>query len=143
MAELSFIKGSPERIDISELIKGAREAAEIIEDRIDPEESVWDADDEENAREDLKALAEILEEAGYTTDEDDPEDIISMLQQLDNETGGVFIEEGQLEEHARALYEDSSWPTIIADNINWQGVVDDMTNGAYETTVNNGTYWAI
>jgi hypothetical protein len=137
MAELSFINGTPDSINIQQLIDGAREISDILAD--DDEVEPYDSDTIENAREDLKSLQEILAELGYSVET--PEEVVDALGSVGRETSGEFIEEGQLEQVARNRYEDENWSSIISSNINWQGVVDDMTEGVYEMTINNGTYY--
>jgi hypothetical protein len=137
MAELSFIDGTPDSINIEQLLAGAREISDILAD--DDEVEPYDADTIENARADLKSLQEILAELGYSVET--PEEVVDALESVGRETSGEFIEEGQLEQVARNRYEDESWSSIISSNINWQGVVDDMTEGVYEMTINNGTYY--
>jgi hypothetical protein len=142
MAFLSFIDGTPEQLTVQALLDGAQEAAEILLEEPDEDGSrIWDDEDRNDAQADIDALAEILHEVGYNG-VSNVDEVIYFLKALDGEVT-AFIEEGQLEEQARARYEDSDWPSIIASNINWQGVVDDMTNGVYEITVNNGTYYAV
>lgn len=142
MAELSFIDGTPDHISIDDLVTGAREVRDILEGRAEyGDDSDYTEDDEREAREDFEALKEILSEAGYPTET--PEDVVSALETLDSTEGPTLTERDSVEERARDLYEDDTWPSIIAGNINWDGIVEDMLSGTTEVTINNGTYYPL
>lgn len=138
MAYLGFIDGTPDRISIQQLIDGAREALDIIEDG-NEDEPIWSDRDRSEAQLDLDGLSEILAELGYAGREG--EEIVDALESVARETSGEFVEYGSLTELALSRYEDPSWSSLISSNINWSGVVDDMIEGVYEMTINNGTYY--
>lgn len=134
MAELSFIEGTPDSINLDDLIKGAQEAQATLDDyEAAPE-------DLDTAREDLEALVEILEQAGIVSA---PEDVADHLRSFQRESGDTWIERDSVEQYARDNYDDENLSNLIRSNINWEGVGEDLIAGLYEFPINNGIYYPL
>lgn len=135
MAELSFIEGTPDRITFDELVKGAREALSIWQD-----EEIGE-DERHEAELDLLALVEILDQAGIA--EPAFEDVPDFIAAVQNDSTDTLIERDSVEAYARDTYDDENLSSLIRNNINWEGVGEDLIAGLYEFPINNGLYYPL
>jgi len=128
-------------LDVSELAALAEECGEILED---PEE--YDAADLQEARDTLTELAVFCHQLGYGyADKDDPESVRDGLDYIARNSNPL-IDSDHLTGYIREDVEGSGAlegvPQYIRDNIDWDGVAEDLRSD-YSSYTLDGVYYYI
>lgn len=162
----THVSNTDDIINSRDVIKRIENLQEREADVSDAEEAVKNArfemeeaeteDEREEAESALEAAEEELESAERDFDEDDQEELKSLLDlQSDAEGycdwlhGATLINEGHInkymEEHARESYDSevSGLPDAISSHIDWDGVAEDMTSDLTQVDFDGVTFYIL
>lgn len=127
------------RVSISDLSTAAEEAADILDD---PEQ--YEEEDIEEAKADLKVLADFVSYCNHSFDPEDPHSIVAALDSIgqDNDT---LISEDTFEDYAQELVSDlglipEGLSDLISSNIDWAGVAQDLRSDYSSVTLDGVEY---
>lgn len=112
-------------LDLRDLAELATECGEEIEDT-DTEEV-----DREESTETLEKLAELCGDLGRMVDATDAEAVAAALEALGNETTGPLVAEDHFVAYCKDLVSELGYlpeelPAFIENNIDWDGVAEDL-----------------
>lgn len=114
-------------------LRDLAELAEECRDVLDPENEPDTYDDEERqeAREVLVKLSKLADDLNQESDETDGDSVAGALNEAMNQLGPTLISEDYFPEYVREFVEDcgyipSDLPGFISNNIDWDGVAEDM-----------------
>ena len=118
-------------LDLRELAELATECGSIIEASTDEDSEPVDADELEEAKETLKALAKLADDLGRSVNEEDADDVASELEYYGNSIEPTLISEDYFEDYCKELVSDLGYlpenlPDFITSNIDWAGVSSDL-----------------
>lgn len=145
---MSTIDTTADILDLNDLADIAEAALETIESANDPETEDADkpdADDLEDAREDLEILAKALESFGVSVD-DDRSNVPDELRDIENNHGPTIVSEDGMADYVREFVEDCGYipkdlPALIANNLDWDGIVDDFKQDSSEFELGGVTFY--
>lgn len=126
-------------LDIRDLSELAVTCGEILNEEGPDEDEVTEA------KETLAKLAAFANERGYGADETDAVSVEGALDSVGyNEP--TLIADSYFTESVKELVTDCGYlpidlPSFIGNNINWDGVADDLKADYSEVTLDGETYW--
>lgn len=133
-------------LDLRNLAEIAREAASIMED-LDGAESNenYDSDERQEALETLEALLTICDEIGLDANREDWDTVGDELQHWGDSYEPTLIAESYWEDYCKEFCSDLGYlpdglSDLIKDNINWEGVAEDLEGGYRDVTFDGETY---
>lgn len=127
------------RVSISDLSTRAEEAADILED---PEQ--YEPEDIEEAKADLKTLADFVSYCNHSFDPEDPHSIVSALDSI-GQNNDTLISDDTFEDYAQEYVESCGMipedlSDLIKTNIDWSGVADDLRHDYSSVTLDGVDY---
>jgi antirestriction protein len=128
------------RVSISDLSTRAEEAADILAD--DPDQ--YEPEDIEEAKADLKILADFVANCNHSFDPEDPYSIVAALDSIGQDED-TLISEDTFEDYAQELVEDlgmipEGLSDLIKTNIDWDGVAKDLRSDYSSVTLDGVDY---
>lgn len=127
------------RVSISDLSTRAEECADILED---PEQ--YEEDDIEEAKADLKILADFVAYCNHSFDPEDPHSIVAALDSI-GQNNDTLISDDTFEDYAQEYVEESGMipedlSDLIKTNIDWTGVANDLRSDFSSVTLDGVEY---
>ncbi len=130
-------------------LRDLAELAEECRDILDPENEPDTYDDEERqeAREVLVKLSKLADDLNQESDETDGDSVAEALNDAMGVYGPTLISESYFPDYAEEFVRDCGYisddlPSLIADNINWEGIAEDLKVD-YTCVTFDGSDWYI
>ncbi len=128
--------------DLRDLAELARECATEIED---PEN--YDEDERQESSETLAKLASLAEDLNQSCDAEDGESVADALDAAMNNLGPTLVSEDHFTDYIKEFVSDcgyipSELPSFLENNIDWNGVADDLKVD-YTSVTFDGEDWYI
>jgi hypothetical protein len=111
--------------DLRDLAQLATDCGDILED--DEE----DADEKQEATETLAKLSELAGDLGHANNPEDAESVAEALEAAMNSYGPTLVSENYFTDYIREFVSDCGYipsdiPSFLENNIDWNGVADDL-----------------
>src|SRR4030095_4846562 len=135
-----------EYLDLRTLAETAREAASIMEDLNGAEENEnYDSEELLEALETLQELEKLANAIGLDVDSEDFDTIGDELDRWGNGYEPTLIAESYWVDYCKEFCSDLGYlpenlPDFISNNINWEGVADDLADDYEEVSFDGHNY---
>jgi hypothetical protein len=138
---MSDIDFNADFLDVRDIAEAATEALEVFEN----EDAEYDAEEVGEARELLETLAKGLAELGTST-KGDFSDVAQEWESIGDNQGPTIVSESGLEDYVREFIEDCGYipadlPALIANNLDWEGIVEDFTSDSTSFQLDGKTFY--
>lgn len=125
-----------------------RDLAELARDcGVEIDDPDTDAEDVQDSRETLAKLAELADELGQSNDAEDADSVADALEAVGDNMSVALIGENSFTDYCEEFVTDcgyltSDTPSFLSNNINWDGVAEDLKVDYTEITF-DGSDWLI
>lgn len=131
--------------DLRDLAELAEECRDVLDPENEPD--TYDDDERQEAREVLAKLSKLADDLNQANDETDGDSVAEALNDAMGYYGPTLLSESYFPDYVKEFVSDcgyipSELPEFIANNIDWDGVADDMKQDFTSVTF-DGEDWYI